>query len=316
MVLKLRACSLLPQYTIVFSLSSLFCFAIAMDQAALSGNHFGILLWSNWRGNHLQKRNSRGHLVPASHWGDGPVRSVFSHFLKFSDAFQKPSVSLLLYTIRVGFFFPPDQTYILLSASKPNTYCQLWKTTGHGNLVFVTFFTVIFYLLEIYLGVPNLCPLFLRLNKGKSFNLLHRADVFKSFIFLMLPFSFWHATVCLHFSMGLKVGKRPKTRTEQNLIEWLLFIFFFLLKQSSNIVNTVQLPTQGHLVSFDMPYRSPQLTDAAPQVNSSPMSVHSPVPHRCLSYQSSRKDTIFKQFRLCVSAYRAGQKKNILQSTN
>lgn len=47
MVLELRACYFfLPQSTIVFTLFSLFCFVILMDQAALLGNCLGIPLWS------------------------------------------------------------------------------------------------------------------------------------------------------------------------------------------------------------------------------------------------------------------------------
>lgn len=161
MVLDLRACSFLPQNAIIFHLFSLFCFAVVMDRAVVSGSHLGILLWINWRRNHLQKRKSKGHLVPAPHTGGDAALSA-QHPVASEIFWQRVFQILPCICHYISWeltFFPPNQTYIFFSAIKLIASCQLWKTTGHGKQLIVMFFTVIFYILEMlhYIMFTYIC---------------------------------------------------------------------------------------------------------------------------------------------------------------
>ena len=157
---------------------------------------------------------------------------------------------------------------------------------------------------------PNLHPLLLRLIKGSSFNLPLSSDVFKSAISLMLPSSFWDAPVhpLLERFRWEKVKKQNWTESYYLVAKRILF----------NTVDTVQSPTYRHLVSFEMSYRSPQLTDAALQGYSPPIAVYSPVPNRCLRYQKQQKKHHVQatQWTSTWLLAELDKKKKILQDTN
>lgn len=87
-------------------------------------------------------------------------------------------------------FFPQNQTYIFSSSFKLNTSSQLWKTSGHGKQLTVILFTVIFHILEIPYDVLHLYPLLFSLNKGSSFNLPLKGDIFKSSVIHVIDVAF------------------------------------------------------------------------------------------------------------------------------
>lgn len=94
---------------------------------------------------------------------------------------------------------------------------------------------------------------------------------------------------------------------------------FFKKKVFFSTVAVVHSPTWRHLVPFEMCYRSPQLTDVTPKEYSPPMTVYSPVPWSCLSYERQQKWHYVQACNQSLhiiftsSACRAGQKKNPTQ---